>query len=448
MFDQAGNLYGTASAGGTTASVLQCTGYTRCGGSVFKLSKNSSGQWATSLVYAFTSSGDGIGPSGGVIADTAGNLYGSTQYGGIHGQGAVYEMAAQSGGGFKEKILYSFAGGTDGANPTGRLVFDAAGNLYGATSYGGANSQCQYSYGCGIVFELSPGTGGTWTETQIHQFNGTVDGFQPNSALAFDAAGNLYGTTPNGGSGGAGTAFELTPSGGTWTISVLHSFSGIDGAYPGPVIVDGSGNLFGFAYQGAHNNGLTYELSPGASGWTQSIVHTFAGGTDGSEPYGLAFNQNGALIGATIQGGNTACNYGCGTVYEIVKSGAVWQKKTIYSFAGGSDGAAPEATLTVDGGGGIYGTTTAGGGPCSYGTLDGCGTVFKLTPSSGSFSESVVYVFNLKAYDVSNPSQLLLSPNYILNGTGIGGEDYNGALFQVDLNQANLKQALSGKGGN
>jgi hypothetical protein len=212
--------------------------------------------------------------------------------------------------------------------------------------------------------------------------------------------------------------------------------------------VDGSGNVFGVAYQGAHNNGLVYELSPGASGWTQSIVHTFAGGTDGSEPYGLAFNQNGALIGATIQGGNTVCNYGCGAVYEIVKAGAVWQKKTIYLFASGSDGAAPEAALTVDGGGDIYGTTTAGGGPCSYGTLDGCGTIFKLTPSSGTWSESVVYVFNLKAYDVSNPSQLSLSPNSILYGTGIGGEDYNGALFQVNLNQLNLKQASSGKGGN
>lgn len=434
VFDQAGNLYGTASGGGTVAS---CNGNAYlCRGTVFKMNQNSSGQWVTSLLYSFSASGDGLDPIGGLISDASGNLYGATQDGGAYGLGAAYELIAQSGGGYKERVIYSFAGGSDGFNPSGRLVLDEAGSLYGATYYGGVNSQCSYIEGCGTVFELSPGAGGKWTEKQLYLFGGTGGGdVGANSSLVFDSSGNLYGTI-SGGNSSDGEVYELSPSSiGLWTISILHSFSGTDGYSPGPVVFDASGNLFGAAGGGFKSGGIVYELSPGASGWTETIVHNFAGGVDGVYPSGVTFAKNGALIGTAYEGGNTNCQYGCGLVFEVVKSGSSWQKKNIYSFAGGTDGAYPYAVPAIDASGNIYGSTWAGGGPCDA-PLAGCGTIYKLTSSSGTWSESILYVFGLVPHDVSQTGQLLLNPSNVLYGEGFGGDDGNGAVFQLDLNQA------------
>jgi uncharacterized repeat protein (TIGR03803 family) len=183
-----------------------------------------------------------------------------------------------------EKILYSFTGGGDGGSPVSSTVFDSKGNLYGTTSSGGAN------FG-GTVFELSPGSNGTWSEKVIHSFafNG-IDGFDPLGSVVFDSKGNLYGTTAAGGPLGAGTVFQLVQgSGGTWTENILYSFSSlIDGGEPtGPVVLDSAGNVFGSTYYGGtYGFGTVFEVVRGSNGtWTEKVLHSFTGGNDGSSPY-------------------------------------------------------------------------------------------------------------------------------------------------------------------
>lgn len=432
VFDQFGNLYGTTSAGGTVASVSYCP---TCGGTVFKMSKNSSGQWATSLLYAFTANRDGLNPTGGLVADAAGNLYGTTQNGGSHGHGSVYALVPQASGAYKEHVIYSFLGGADGQYPIGGLVSDAAGNLYGTTYYGGVNANCSLSYGCGTVFKLTPAGGGRWTETVLHAFANT-DGVNVSGPLTMDAAGNLFGAANGNNQGGLSTIFELSPAGGGWNFSVLYAFTaGSSVAGPGAgMLLDAAGNLYGVAGGGVRGGGVVFQLSPGASGWTLSVLHDFHGGADGLTPIGLAFDKSGGLIGVTYQGGNTSCQGGCGTVFSLVNVGGVWKKGNVYEFAGGADAANPWANLTMDAAGNLYGPAVRGGSNCT--TTGGCGAVFKLTFSGGAWHESVAYSFWQNSYDVYYPSQLLLSSSNILYGTGQGGDDGNGAAFQIDLNQA------------
>jgi uncharacterized repeat protein (TIGR03803 family) len=431
IFDQAGNLYGTTPVGGSVASAATCYAVSRCGGAVFKLSKNASGQWIGSLLYAFGASGDGLNPQGGLVADSAGNLYGTTPYGGAHGLGSVYELIAQSSGGYKERVIYSFAGGTDGFYPSGTLISDVAGNLYGATFYGG-NTLCPYNIGCGIIFELSPGAGGKWTEAILYRFTGGTDGEFPGSPLTFDSAGNLYGVGSGSNNAGLGTVFQLSPSGGSWTFSLLHAFTGLDGAFPGGgLIFDASGNLYGVAEGGAKGNGVVYELSPGSGGWTQTLLHTFQGKTDGGYPNPLAIDQHGHLFGtAAIGGSTTNCSSGCGVVFELVQIAGQWQQKAIYSFAGGNDGQLPLARVIFDSVGNLYGSTYYGGGPYAG------GTVYKLTPSAGTWSESVVYALGEVLFDAYRPGPLLLDSTNHLFGTAGGGFDFNGTVFEITLNQA------------
>ena len=436
ILDSAGNLYGTASQGGSVSAGTHCLGVDRCGGTIFKLTKNSSGKWTTSLLYSFTSGGDGLNPNGGLISDSAGNLYGVTEYGGTYDYGTAYKLTPQSGAGYSEAVLYNFTGQSDGGNPTGRLVFDSAGNLYGGTYYGGT-SDCSYNSGCGVVYELTPGTGGKWTEKALHTFVNT-DGAQANSSLVFDSAGNLFGTTSGAGSSGYGTAFELSPSGGSWTFTSLFSFNGTatEGYYPGPVVLDSSGNLYGTAQGGTTGDGLVFELSPGASGSTETILHTFTTKSDGIAPFGLVFSKPGMLVGVTYEGGNyTNCPSGCGAVFQVSQVGGSWQKRNLYTFLGGTDGANPETTPILDSEGNIYGTTQAGGDASCSGYLPGCGTVYKLTPSSGGSTDTILYSFGTNPHDVYDASQLLLNSN-VLYGTGAGGDDGNGAVFQVDLSQS------------
>jgi uncharacterized repeat protein (TIGR03803 family) len=441
-FDQFGNLYGTAERGGAVGGVCN-----QCSGTVYKLSKNSSGQWITSLLTSFVASGDGLSPSGyptsAPVSGTSGNLFGTTQYGGAYGNGTVYELIAQSGGGYKERVIYSFQGLTDGISPIGGLVADSAGNLYGATYYGGVNSQCSNSYGCGTIFELSPASGGKWTLQTLHALVDT-DGIGVNGPLTFDASGNLIGTTFGNNNGvQPSTAFQLSNSGSGWTFTVLHTFTGNDVFSPGgPVILDSSGNWFGVGEGGNHAVGVAYEMSP-STGYSTTVLHTFAGGVDGSYPGAPLVNHNGVLIGVTYEGGSTVgpCSYGgCGTIFALAKSGSTWQKKTIYTFTGGTDASSPAYGLTADTAGNLYGTSWAGGSTavnCQRGNGGGgCGTVFKLTQSGGAWTESVLYDFGLVPYDVSGPANLLWSSSNILYGTGGGGEDGNGAVFQLDLNQA------------
>lgn len=313
MFDGAGNLYGTTPVGGA-----------HDGGAVYELSRQTSGSWIAKTLYSFNlAGGDGYQTVAGVIIDSSGNLYGTTQLGGAHNGGMIFELLPQAEGTWTEQILYSFCSLSrcaDGMAPYGDLVLDAAGNLYGTTYKGG-------TYTSGTVFELSPHADGNWTETVLHSFNpklsnGTGDGFAPLAGLIFDAAGNLYGTTASGGSQWDGTVFELSPQvGGGWTESILHvfDFQKGDGWQPRcDLALDGEGNIYGTTqYGGAYNSGTVFKLTPvGGGAWSETILHSFPNnnGVDGSQPYsGVTLDAVGNLYGTTFQGGSA----NGGTVFEI-----------------------------------------------------------------------------------------------------------------------------------
>lgn len=294
-----------------------------------------------------------------------------------------------------ETVLYSFPGGADGANSYGGLILDSAGNLYGTTAAGGSSTQCTLGTGCGTVFKLTP-TSGSWTETVLYNFQGQTkkDGAGPQATLVFDSAGALYGTTSSGGANGDGAVFKLTPpaSGGTtWTESVLYSFKGgNDGSNPSSALIfDAKGALYGTTpFGGANGFGIAFKLTPPTKGtaWPETILYTFKGLSDGGKSYGALVLRNGALFGTTLDGGVSAE----GAVFELTpaKAGQPWTETVIYSFTGGNDGGKPYANLVLDKAGSLYGTTGLGGS-------GGYGTVFKLkAPTTGTtWTESVLYSF-------------------------------------------------------
>jgi uncharacterized repeat protein (TIGR03803 family) len=226
--------------------------------------QHTSSGWHYHTLYSFAGpTTDGDYPYGGLIFDRSGNLYGATLAGGSAYSGTVFELKRSSSG-WTESVLYNFQGTADGVNPNGPLVMDSSGNLFGTTGYGGDTS-CGQGYGCGEVFELSPGSGGVWTKTTVYAFTGSPDGHAPQTGMIFDKAGNLLGTTLNGGTNDSGAVFELTPkSGGGWTESVVYSFLyGSDGGYPStPLIIDGAGNIYGTAqFGGTYNEGVAFEFT-------------------------------------------------------------------------------------------------------------------------------------------------------------------------------------------
>jgi uncharacterized repeat protein (TIGR03803 family) len=253
IFDHAGNLYGT-----TSANICANAG-------VFELSRATGGGWTEKVLYSLS----GIGSVAGMIFDSAGHLYGTTVDGGTYGYGTVFELSPEAGGGWTERVLHSFNNnGRDGEFPQAGLIFDAAGNLYSTTLYGGDGTFCGGD-GCGIVFELTRNAGGGWTEKVLHSFtNDGTDGHNPYAGLALDAAGNLYGTTSGGGAYGGGTVFELSPTtGGGWTETIAYSFNtnGVDGQGPlAGLIFDAAGNLYGTTIYGGgvYNEGSVFEITP------------------------------------------------------------------------------------------------------------------------------------------------------------------------------------------
>ena len=334
---------------------------------------------------------DGIEPTN-LIMDAAGNLYGTTRVGGRTYDGTVFELSHVSGGGWTETVLYSFAGDPDGAEPL-TITMDAAGNLYGTTEYGGRgiSDYCLMGHppGCGTVFELSPRPGGGWTESVLYSFTGAADGSQAFGTLISDNAGNLYGTTADGGSFGEGTVFELSRGeGGDWTKTVLHSFGeGADGSVPyAGVISDSAGNLYGTTTGGGQAGGgicqidgcgTVFELSPSADGWMETVLYSFNGPPDdGVLPEGsLIMDAAGHLYGTTVFGG-PYCGEGCGTVFELSPGeGGGWTEAILYSFEGSpNDGSLPEGSLILDAVGNLSGTPV-------YGASGG--TVFELSAYGG-----------------------------------------------------------------
>jgi uncharacterized repeat protein (TIGR03803 family) len=384
--DAGGNLYGTTQYGGTSNL-----------GMVFELSPTAAG-WKESTLYNFNTAAGGAYASAGpspLTADGKGNLFGTTAFGGVSSLGSVFELSPKPGSGWQEQDLYSF---TENAEPLGGLVFDSAGNLYGVNNIGGAN-------GVGSVFKMSENADGTWKETEIYTFAGYPnDGANPYAGLTIDSSGNLYGTTELGGNGacirvknpvGCGTVFELSYSAATgWTEKVLYTFQGAygnDGSSPtARLIFDGSGNIYGTTSTGGMFNrncteidyglgcGTVFELTPSASGWNETILYKFIGGReeDGSSPSGLVWDQQGNFYG-TVE---DAAAYDYGAIFKLAPStGGTWTESLVYNFGSGTDGRFPQGALVFGKSGHLYGTTV-GGGVVGGALNNGQGTVFEFTP--------------------------------------------------------------------
>ncbi len=382
VFDKAGHLFGTNSAAGEWGA-----------GTVFELVHSKLG-WKETVLQSFSSGGAyGATPVAPLVFNKAGHLYGMTG-----SSSTVFEFKHSSGI-WTERLIYN-----GGPRSYGPVVVDSSGNLYGTLGEGGL-------YGCGTVFKLTHSKSG-WTSTVLYNFTGSPDGCTPAGGLVLDQAGNLYGTTALGGTyfcdgltAGCGVVFELTRSKGGWTETVLHNFNAYngDGDHPAASLVfDGAGNLYGTAQNGGIDSctllpppnpggcGTVFELTPNPSGgWTETTLYAFTGGSDGGLPVSvdLIFDQTGNLYGTTELGGvGGACGYngaiGCGTVFKLTQSAGSWTESVLYNFcsaAGCSDGEVPYGGLIFDQAGNLYGTTVGGGSTNCRG-YGGCGVVFKITP--------------------------------------------------------------------
>ena len=356
---------------------------------------------APTVLHTFTGGKDGSYPDSNLTADAAGNLYGTTQIGGADGAGTVFELSPGPNDKWQFSVIYTFTGGTDGGNPLGSLVFDAAGNAYSTTSSGGAN-------GLGVVFELTPPPQGapakTWTESVLYSFQGgSNDGAAPFGNVVFDSAGNLYGTTSIGGlthlgcalpAKGCGTIFELSPSGaGSWSERILHRFRDAFGEGAAPragLVIDALGNLYGTTYDGGNNDecggygcGTVFELLPPAAGkkhWIFKNLIDFNGADAALPAGGLTLNA-GALYGTTNYGGA----YNKGVVFSFTQDSGRWKLSTVYSF-NGLDGLQPSGNLAFDSNGNLYGATYEGG-------ANDWGSIFQLVPGESGWTENLLYSF-------------------------------------------------------
>ncbi len=313
--------------------------------------------------YSFTGGSDGAYPHASAIFDGI-SVWGTTSAGGSGNSGTVF--VDNTGG---EQILYSFSGGSDGAQPYAPIILDTKGNAYGTTANGGAS-------GAGVVYEISAGV-----FSVLYSFTGGSDGSNPYGGLAVDSKGNLYGTTYLGGAFGQGTVFQLSNSGGSWKETVLHSFAGgsNDGAYPlyGSLTLakrtikkKKQQVIFGVTQSGGTASiGTAFEMVKAKTGYKLIVLHSFAG-ADGAYPYGTLTYRKGKLFGTTDSGGAS----GYGTVFELAQANGVWTETLLHSFAGGTgDGEYPTSGLAPDSSGNLYGVTYQGGS-------SGVGTFYEVTP--------------------------------------------------------------------
>jgi uncharacterized repeat protein (TIGR03803 family) len=360
------------------------------------------------VLYTFTNTANGFQPDAALFRDAAGNLYGTTQYGGTAGGfGTIFKLTPRK----KEYVLYSFAGTPDAEDPYDSLIRDDAGNFYGTTIYGGTAG------GFGTIFKLDS----TGKETVPYSFSGTPDGEDPYGSLIRDNAGNLYGTTVYGGTaGGFGTVFKLDTAG---KLTILYSFAGTpDGADPyGGVVRDAAGNLYGTTVYGGTNGGFGTVFKLSKSG-KLTLLHSFASNPDGADPRGgLILDKAGNLYGTTIYGGTTG---GFGTVFKLNPHGKL---SLLHSFAGNPDGVNPYDRLALDSTGNLYGTTF-------YGGTSGYGSIFRLSPSGGL---TILHSLNYSP-DGGNPIGGLTQDKLgNLYGTTSAGGDLNcgfsgcGTVFKI-----------------
>lgn len=383
------------------------------------------------LLYEFPGGKRGNDPQSGVVFDSKGNAYGTTYYGGTYGWGTVYELE-YVGNGWKEQVIYNFAGIGDGTNPVGNLLIDGAGNLYGTTLYGGTGTGCsQENYGCGgTAFELQHSKVG-WKHIVLHSFclhSGCSDGSAP-SGLTFDEAGNLYGTTVFGGhtcfDDGCGTVYKLSHSNGSWTLKVLHAFDANgDGYYPAPgIAIDKSGRLYGTTCCGGGTGyGIVFMLKRTKRGWKEVMVYQFTGSAEDEYPNGnLIIHAHGNLYGSTSDTFN-GCNYDCGTIYKLRLSKGTWVKSVVYAFDG-PHGASPDSLL-LDKAGHFYGSTLLGG---TY----NAGTIFELKPEE-HWKIEILYNFTGQRGDANpNPGLSLGSDSALYGTTPDTSGQYDGGVFEV-----------------
>ena len=394
--------------------------------------------------------GDGSNPRGALVMDAAGNFFGTTSTGG-EGYGTVFELERKDGGSLKFKTLYRFCSqATCGGNPSGALVIDTSGKLYGTAT--------------NLVFELSPGgKKGQWTEKVIYGFcsqQNCTDGENAvggltyagaSSGVPYDGVSPLYGVTVEGGANNAGTVFELTNNGGTWAESVLYSFCSqggskcTDGTLPiSGLLADTSGNLFGTTLQGGGQRqaGVAFELSAVGGNWTYTLLDTFCSQTDctdGAEPDGaLSFDATGALVGTTGSGG-ASCKQpktlGCGTVFRLVPNGTDSQLTVLHSFCqlrDCKDGWGPEGGVAVDGTGALYGTTGTGGGQDTSDAPLGGGIAFVL--SDTDFRVLHRFCSSPNCVDGERPTSGVIfdSEGELLGTAEKGGLFNEGAVFKIN----------------
>jgi uncharacterized repeat protein (TIGR03803 family) len=387
-----------------------------------------------SVLHSFTGGGDGNVSYAGLTVDVAGNLYGTTIYGGVtggscgsQGCGTVFKLTHR-GAAWTLNPIYTFSGGSDGAFPAARVMIGPDGALYGTTAGGGSAPS---SSGGGVAFRLQPPARisarilNPWIETVVYQFASySGDGAQPYYGdLLFDQAGNIYGTTFTGGfecadASYCGTVYKLTRNGNAWTETILYAFPQSGVAYPqAGVIFDPAGNLYGTTTDG---NGAVFQLTPSGTGWTENTIYDFSGGLDGSLSIGgLIRDPSGNFFGGTASGGTN----GAGTVYELTPSGGGWTENVIYNFTGTDYG--PVSALVRDAAGNLYGTTCEGGSHRN-------GSVFKLTPSGGTWTETDLYVFT-GGNDGSCPwGGVTRDADGNLYGTTLGGGPHSaGVVFEI-----------------
>jgi uncharacterized repeat protein (TIGR03803 family) len=341
--------------------------------------------------------------------------------GGIYGGGTVFQVTPAG----VHTVLYDFTGGADGGEPYKGVTLDTQGNLYGTAVTGGGGS-CEG--GCGVAFKLS-NSGGVWTQTVIHTFTGGKDGSGPGSPVAIDKQGNVYGTTPTGGANGMGVVYQLRPGAtGGWTLRVIHTFTGGSdggGGSASRLMIDATGNLYGVCTVGGTNGfGTVYKMSSVQGKWQFTTLYAFKDQPDGALPYGgVISDKAGNLYGTTYYAGVNDL----GTVYKLTHGNGTWTESVLYSFKGGTDGASPISSLVADAAGNLYGTTSDGGAAACV-----CGVIFKLTRgATGKWTESVAYRFpGMPQPGFAYNGMVGDSAGNFYGATVHGGSGNDGAIYQ------------------